>query len=245
MARASPKRGNRKGTQKRNRRSFWLYLIAALALAAFIAWSWNWYTMRSWAPSAQSYPEQGVAVGEHEGAVAFKTLLALGGQFAYLHASAGAKGQDARFGRNLTDAKDAGLKVGAIHRFDPCSPADSQSANFVTMVPRDDSLLPPVIGLERIADDCDERVSDASVESELMTFINQVEMHSGKPAILKLGPRFEQRYRISAQLERGLWLSRDRAQPAYAGRPWLLWSANHGLMTQASDEPLEWVVVQP
>ena len=78
-----------------------------------------------------------------------------------------------------------------------------------------------------------------------MTFINQVEMHSGKPAILKLSDDFEQRYRISAQLERGLWLARDRAQPSYAGRPWLLWSANRALETEASDAGLEWVVVQP
>jgi len=37
---------------------------------------------------------------------------------------------------------------------------------------------------------------------------------------------------------------RDRARPDYAGRPWLLWSANSALVTAASAEPLEWVVVQ-
>ncbi|MEM8726649.1 MAG: lysozyme M1 precursor, partial [Pseudomonadota bacterium] len=77
-----------------------------------------------------------------------------------------------------------------------------------------------------------------------MTLINQIEMHSGKPAILKLGEAFELKYRLAQSIERDLWLIRDRARPDYAGRPWLLWSANAQLISEASKEPLEWVVVQ-
>ena len=35
-----------------------------------------------------------------------------------------------------------------------------------------------------------------------------------------------------------------RARPDYAGRPWLLWSANSQLVSEATEEPIEWVVVQ-
>ena len=79
---------------------------------------------------------------------------ALGGSFAYLGASDGESGQDAYFTRNFASASEAGLQVGAVHGFDPCRMADGQSANFVTMVPRDKSLLPPVIELKRTADGC-------------------------------------------------------------------------------------------
>mgnify|MGYP007086640107 CR=1 FL=1 len=48
----------------------------------------------------------------------------------------------------------------------------------------------------------------------------------------------------AAALARDLWLARDRARPDYAGRPWLLWSANSARVTEASEEPVEWVVVQ-
>lgn len=231
--------------KSKKRRSWWLYLLATIVLAGILAWSWNWWVMRSWSPDNALYPDQGVAISDADGAVSFPTVRAIGGQFVYLHASQGAKGQDTRFGQAMLAAKKANLKVGAIHSFDPCTGADSQSANFVTMVPREGNLLPPAIALDQTAGDCPDKVSDAAVESELMTFINQVEMHTGKPVILKLSERFEQRYRISAQLERGLWLSRNRAQPSYAGRPWILWSANSGLVTEASEAPLEWVVVQP
>ena len=88
--------------------------------------------------------------------------------------------------------------------------ADRQAANFVTIVPRDASLLPPAIELDETADRCIPRVSEAEVESELTTFLNQVEGHVGKPAILKLSPEFEERYQISARIDRNLWLMRDR-----------------------------------
>ena len=112
------------------------------------------------------------------------------------------------------------------------------------MVPRDSRLLPPAIGLVRLADGCNPAVSDAAVESELMTLINQIEMHSGAAVILKLSPAFEARHNTATALSRDLWLMRDRARPDYAGRPWLLWSANSALVTAASEEPIDWVVVQ-
>jgi hypothetical protein len=37
---------------------------------------------------------------------------------------------------------------------------------------------------------------------------------------------FEERHKTATALTRDLWLTRDRARPDYAGRPWLLWSAN-------------------
>jgi lysozyme len=105
--------------------------------------------------------------------------------------------------------------------------------------------LPPVIELKRTADACETRVSDAAVESELMTLINQIENHAGKAVILKIDPEFEVRYGLAQRLERNLWLTRTRVEPDYAGRPWLLWTSNEALSSEASDNPIRWVVVQP
>jgi lysozyme len=221
-----------------------LRLLALAALVALAFAAWLWWDMREWHPDETRYPEQGAVIGSGTAPVRFETIRALGGTFVYLVMPEPGGAPDPAFAERLEAARAAGLKVGVVHPFDPCQRADLQSDDFNRLVPRDAALLPPAIALVRLADDCRPKVSKAAVESELMTLINQVEMHSGKPAILKLGRKFEERHGIATMITRDLWLVRDRAQPDYAGRPWLLWSANSARVTDASEEPIEWVVVQ-
>ena len=233
--------GRRRGPKRR-----WaMRVLGALLLAGLAGGAWFWWDLQHWTPPLEQYPDQGALVGEEDGTVKFRTLRALGANFVYLEASQGANAKDARFTRNYAAAREAGLQIGAVHRFDPCVLADGQSANFVTTVPRAKDLLPPAIELDVTAQGCPERVSDAAVQSELMTLINQVETHTGKPVIPKLGENFEQAYGVAMRIERNLWLDRARFEPTYAGRPWLMWSANDSLMSEADEQPIEWVVVQP
>lgn len=235
----------RKRRSKRARRGWKLPLLAALLLAAGLVAAWWHWSSRSWRPSEARYPEQGVLVGERDGAVAFAVVKGLGGTFTYLEASRGAHGRDRAFIANLAAARAAGLAVGPVHVFDPCAPAHAQSANFVIAVPRDSGLLPPTILLDRDAEFCPEPVSEAAIQSELMTLVNQIEAHAGKPVLLAPSADFEARYRVGGRIERNLWLARDFAEPTYAGRPWTLWTANAALQTEAAASPLRWVVARP
>ena len=83
------------------------------------------------------------------------------------------------------------------------------------------------------------------MQSELTTFINQLEAHSGKSAILKLSRGFEARYHVSAMIDRNLWVTGAYLAPGYAGRPWVMWSANPRLRSPAAAGRLRWVVVRP
>ncbi|HYD23394.1 MAG TPA: glycoside hydrolase family 25 protein [Croceibacterium sp.] len=230
----------------RKRAISWRGRIAALVLLlVLLAAVSAWWHAQHWAPARDEYPVQGVLVGARDGQADFNALRAIGAGFVYLAASEGAAGRDPAFAGNLPRVRASGLPFGAVHRYDPCVPAERQAANFVTIVPRDETLLPPAIALDKLADQCADPASEAAVESELTTFLNQVEGHAGKPAVLKLAPGFEARYHIAARIERNLWLERDWLQPDYAGRPWTLWTANSSLQTEAGDEPLRWVVLQP
>jgi lysozyme len=222
-----------------------LRLIGAGLLVAMVAGGAGWWHVTHWTPDRAAWPLQGVEVGSEDGAVNFAALRAIGADFAYLDASASAFARDPAFVTNLEAARAAKMQVGAVHRYDPCQPAEKQAANFVTVVPREKALLPPAVALDDLADACPVKVSDAAVESELTTFLNQIETHTGKAAILKISPAFEARYHIARAVDRNLWLERTRFQPDYAGRPWMLWTANAALATEASPDPLRWVVVQP
>ena len=222
-----------------------LRLIGALLLLAMVAGGAGWWHVSHWTPDRAAWPLQGVEIGAEDGAVNFAAIRAIGADFAYLDASASAFARDPAFVTNLEAARAARMQVGAVHRYDPCQPAEKQAANFVTVVPRDKALLPPAVALDDLADGCPVKVPDAAVESELTTFLNQIETHTGKAAILKVSPAFEARYRIARAIDRNLWLDRTRFQPDYAGRPWMLWTANAALATEASPDPLRWVVVQP
>ncbi len=234
-----------RGRKSGKRRGWLRRVFAIIVLLAVTGAGYLWWRGLHWTPDSQVYPDQGALVGEASGEVNFRTLRALGAGFVYLDASDGGDARDPSFAANFEAAREIALQVGVVHRFDPCVSADEQSANFVTMVPRDARLLPPAIALDRLADDCAVRVSEAAVESELMTLINQIEIHSGRPVLLKTDRTFERTYGIAARIERNLWLSQDWAEPAYGGRPWLLWTANSRLRTVASDDPIGWVVVQP
>ena len=220
-------------------------VLGALVLVAVGVAGYFWWQFIHWTPSRVQYPTQGVLVSADDGRASFVALKAIGADFAYLEASDGAARRDPWFGRNLDAVRAAGLPFGAVHHYDPCIPADRQAANFVTVVPRDETLLPPAIELDALADECPHPVSDQAVESELMTFLNQVEGHAGKPAILKMSDGFEARYHLASAIDRALWLTRDRFEPDYGGRPWTLWTANSQLRSEAGSGSVRWVVARP
>ena len=233
---------------RRKKKSSGGWIVKLVILAAVIAGAsaiWLWNEKRGWRPDETAYPDQGALIGERDEGVNFEVLKGLGASFVYLEASKGAHGKDGAFSSNLAASREMGLQVGAVHEFDPCETADGQSANYVTIVPRDAQLLPPAIRLERTADDCPSRVSDAAVQSELLTLVNQIEAHAGSPVILAPSESFEDRYRPAARLERALWLEGDLDEPGYAGRPWTLWTANSAYANEAADTPLRWLVVRP
>jgi lysozyme len=220
-------------------------VFATLVLLAAAGAAYAWWQFIHWTPSRAAFPVQGVLVGAADGRPRFASLKAVGADFAYLEASIGGSARDPDFGRNLAAARAAGLKVGAVHVYDPCVPADVQAGNFVTVVPRDGDLLPPAVELDKTADDCPALVTDAAVESELTTFLNQIEGHAAKPALLMISRRFEKRHGMAAHIDRNLWLTREWFEPDYAGRPWTLWTATERLRNDASARPLRWVVAQP
>lgn len=221
-------------------------LLAAVALALLAAGVWAWWQAGQWRPERSRYPVQGADVSAVAGPVNFAALAAAGADFVYLDAA------DRGFETKLEAARAAGLQVGAVHRFDLCRDIDGQVGRFVTMVPRDTKLLPAAVAIDVDEAACPTLPPVEQLQSELTTFLNQIEAHTGRPTVLKLSSAAQTRYRLAAMIERNLWVTGSGlplldgyVAPGYAGRPWTLWTANPRLRSPAADDPLAWVAVRP
>lgn len=220
-------------------------VLAALLLAALVGAGLLWWQSRVWRPDRQAFPVQGVWADVHDAPIDWRLAKGDGADFAYLTASEGPDRRDDAFTEALEQARTAGLQLGAVHVYDLCAPGDRQAANFVTMVPRDDALLPPAVALDIVQRSCAQPPTEAALQSELTTFLNQVEKHAGKPAILMLTRGVESRYHLAAVIDRNIWVRQDYLRPGYAGRPFVMWTATDRYHSSAAPGPLRWVVVQP
>lgn len=213
--------------------------MLALLLGAYAAW----VTVTGWAPSRDEYNVQGVVVSEANGQPEWAELGATGVDFAYITASEGARFHDPQFAANLEGAQQAGIRYGALHHFDICRLASDQAALFITTVPRSEQALPPAVQLD-FSESCKGRPNRALIISELATFLNQIEAHSGTPAILLLSRDFEEEYRVSSAIDRTVWLEENWFLPDYSARPWVMWTANNMRRVDGIKGPVRWAVVR-
>lgn len=211
-----------------------------LALAGVVAWTFA----LSWRPSERNYRFQGVDVGEAQGAIDWWTVRAGGADFAYLRATSGATGRDARFAANWADVYATGMRRGALHVYSLCNLAADQANNFNTTVPRDGGALPAAVAID-FTDGCDSRPEPAIVIDELKRFLTMVELHTGKPVLLKLTRRFDAAYRVSAAIPRPIWAVQDFFPPDYAARPWRMWQASDRRRIDGISGGVNWDVVAP
>lgn len=200
--------------------------------------------LKDWAPSRARYPVQGITVSAETGTVNWTAAQSAGIDFAYLVASSGAKERDPSFAANLEGAKAIGLRHGAIHRYSLCAGATAQATAFIATVPRDATMLPPVIAFA-FSPLCPARPSRDKLLAELNIFLNQIEAHGGKPAILRLSHDVEAAYDLSSGLNRTLWLEGDFLPPGYATRPWVMWTASTWRRVPGIKGAVEWDVVRP
>lgn len=221
-----------------------LRIIVTLAVVVGALAATGWALAGRWTPPRDRYAMQGMAIDGSNGEVDWRAVQRLGPDFVYIAATAGTTGRDPAFAANWRGARGAGLRYGAIHRFSLCRLAADQAGAFMATVQRDNAALPPVVALS-FSPDCAARPSRDLVLAELHTFLTAIEAHSGKPAILRIAPDFEDSYRLSAGINRTIWLDRQFLPPDYAAHPWVMWTANRWRRVDGVDGDVDWTVVAP
>ncbi|GAB5488531.1 MAG: hypothetical protein Pars2KO_21010 [Parasphingorhabdus sp.] len=197
-----------------------------------------------WAPPRDQYPVQGISVDESHGEIIWHVAGATGVDFAYITATDGAEKRDANFAVNIKGAREAGVRYGALHEYSLCRLASDQATMFVTTVPRNENMLPPGVRLA-YHEKCGERPGRALVLSELNTFLNQIEAHTGKAAVIAVSPELEADYNLASGINRTFWLEDNFFPPDYATKPWVMWRASNIRRISGVDGPVNWNVVRP
>lgn len=196
-----------------------------------------------WRPSSKAFPIQGITVTEANGPIQWFAIKAQNPiRFAYVRATIGADEQDARFAENWNGLYEAGVRRGAIHVFSLCQLAADQAGNFVAHVPAHTDALPMALELD-FRSDCPARPDRRVVLLEIAHFLQAVEARTGKPALLKVTPSFEARYRVGTAFARKLWAAQSFFPPAYFDKPWAMWQANAYRRIQGMAGPVEWNVM--
>ncbi|MEG3146248.1 GH25 family lysozyme [Sphingomonas sp. RT2P30] len=215
-------------------------LLIVIGLALVVAWSFA----LSWRPASANFPFQGVDVDERHGPIDWWTVRAGGADFAYVRATFGGTGRDARFAANWADIYATGMRRGALHVYSICNLAADQANNFNTTVPRVADALPAAVQID-FTKGCESRPEQHVVIDELRRFMTMVEQHTGKPVLMKLTRRFDAAYQVSAAIPRPVWAVQDFFPPDYAARPWRMWQANDMRRIDGVAGAVNWDVVAP
>ncbi|TIX12925.1 MAG: lysozyme, partial [Mesorhizobium sp.] len=136
-----------------------------------------------------------------------------------IKATEGGDHVDDAFATNLREAREAGLAVGAYHFFTFCRPGGDQARNFISVVPRGEPLLPPVVDIE-FGGNCPQRPSAEQLNTELQAFLGPVEAAFGKPAIVYLTDEAAQAYSAHIAV-RPRWLRSLAMRPGEDD--WIYW----------------------
>ena len=200
----------------RTRIVFWSF--ACLVVAGVVA-AGAFLLFRGFSPDRSEFPIRGIDVSHHQGKIDWRRVAADDVSFAIIKATEGGSHVDTAFAENLREARAAGLAVGAYHFFTFCRPGADQAKNFISVVPRGEPLLPPVVDIE-FGGNCPQRPSPDQLNAELAAFLGPVETAFGKQAIVYLTDEAAEAYSRSI-VTRQRWLRSLAMKPSE--NDWIYW----------------------
>lgn len=175
-------------------------------------------------PSETDYPVRGVDVSYYQGEIDWEVLAEEGINFAIIKATEGSGHTDIKFKENWEEAKKTDLKIGAYHFFSFESTGKAQAEHFISVVPKEGGMLPPVVDIEFYGDRFHDRPDVAETRTQLQDLLNELERYYGvKPVIYATESSYSM-YVRGAFDEYPLWIRNVYFSPNM-GMPgkWVFW----------------------
>ncbi|QIX61680.1 glycoside hydrolase family 25 protein [Hymenobacter sp. BT18] len=170
-------------------------------------------------PLLTGYTVHGIDVSAYQGHINWTRVAENNVRFAFLKATEGVTLRDARFQRNLREARRAGIYCGAYHYFQPNYDGRQQADLFVKTADLRPGDLPPVLDVE-----AQEFHDVAQMRRGIATWLRLVERHYGVRPILYSNYSFYRRYLAGHFDQYPLWLAHYEVEkPALGREKWIIW----------------------
>lgn len=168
----------------------------------------------------EEYAVEGIDISRYQGTVDWHAVAANGFAFAFIKATEGEAYQDPVFCKNWDNARQAGLKRGAYHFFQPEVPAEKQAQNFIQTVEMEYGDLPPVLDIEA----SDEYPKEFIVE-RIKAWLYLVELEYSIRPIIYTHFKFYNKYIAGNFDEYPIWIAKYGYRPPPLGgkKQWTFW----------------------
>ena len=165
------------------------------------------------AVNTSKYPVWGVDVSNWQGTIDWQKLHSQGVSFAFIKATEGSGHTDDSIRYNLDNASETGIKISAYHFFSFDSSGETQAANYIASVGKDEIDMPPVVDIEYYGDKKIHKPSSEETEAILRPLLERLEEYYGvKPIIYTTIPAYF-RYVKSEFSDYPLWIRSVNFEP--------------------------------
>lgn len=174
---------------------------------------------------ALKYRIKGLDVSNHQGNIDWNRVKQEERyRFVFIKASEGNDYKDKFFLQNWNEADEAGILRGAYHYFTAGSSGKEQAQNFISIVPKEEGALPPVVDIEVYGK------NKVEFQKELKDFISTVEQYYEQKAILYVMYPYYDAYIKGDFKDNTVWIRDIVKHPQLSdNREWIFWQySNRG-----------------
>lgn len=156
-------------------------------------------------PDKSKYPIRGIDISHHQGDITWSDIEFNTYSFVFMKATEGTTFIDPLFQKNMTEATNTTLYVGAYHYFTFADSGREQALHFIANVHKELISLPPVIDLE-FMEYSDTGPDYKRFNEELSSFIKLIRNYYGEDPIIYTTYEFMENYLINTFTEYDYWI---------------------------------------
>jgi len=185
-------------------------------------------------PELLGYTVKGIDVAHYQGKIDWKIISGQNIKFAFIKATEGSSHIDEQFIKNISDAKQNGIKVGAYHFFSGESGGKTQADNFINAVSKFQTDLPPVLDFEIPPEKKNDK---EKIIAETKIFISEIESYFNiKPIIYTTYESYDI-YLLGEFNSYPFWIRDLLKEPKIKNIEWKFWQySNRGRLKGITGE---------